>query len=150
MTIFAMTATNAKVMAKDTFYIKDIAITNIFGCKDVFWQLFDDVNITENSFSKSTTDSMVSPSLKLFFTNDLVNGESCYTFAINNHSLLKLFHSTVKPDGDESAAFINELRVTDVRVKEGTVPTEYVSTTGWSIRSYWMQRNSSFLLVYLF
>ena len=102
--------------------------------------LFDDGNITENSFSKSTTDSMVSPSLKLFFTNDLVNGESCYTFAINNHSLLKLFHSTVKPDGDESAAFINELRVTDVRVKEGTVPTEYVSTTGWSIRSYWMQQ----------
>ena len=45
MTIFAMTATNAKVMAKDTLYIKDIAITNIFGCKDVFWQLFDDVNI---------------------------------------------------------------------------------------------------------
>lgn len=102
--------------------------------------LFDDGNITENSFSRSTTDSMVSPSLKLFFTNDLVNGESCYTFAINNHSLLKLFHSTVKPDGDENAAFINELRVTDVRVKEGTVPTEYVATTGWSIRSYWMQQ----------
>ena len=102
--------------------------------------LFNDGNLTENSFSRSTTDSMVSSSLKLYFTNDLVNGESCYTFAINNHSLLKLFHSTVKPDGDENAAFINELRVTDVRVKEGTIPTEYVATTGWSIRSYWMQQ----------
>lgn len=102
--------------------------------------LFNDGNLTENSFSRSTTDSMVSSSLKLYFTNDLVNGESCYTFAINNHALLKLFHSTVKPDGDESAAFINELRVTDVRVKEGTIPTEYVATTGWSIRSYWMQQ----------
>ena len=102
--------------------------------------LFNDGNLTENSFSRSTTDSMVSSSLKLYFTNDLVNGESCYTFAINNHALLKLFHSTVKPDGDENAAFINELRVTDVRVKEGTIPTEYVATTGWSIRSYWMQQ----------
>ncbi len=102
--------------------------------------LFNDGNITENSFSRSTTDSMVSSSLKLYFTNDLVNGKSCYTFAINDHALLKLFHSTVKPDGDENAAFINELRVTDVRVKEGTIPTEYVATTGWSIRSYWMQQ----------
>ncbi len=102
--------------------------------------LFDDGNITENSFSRSTTDSMVSSSLKLYFTNDLVNGESCYTFAISNHELLKLFHRTVKPDGDKDAAFINVLEVADVRVKEGTIPTEYVATTGWSIRSYWMQQ----------
>ena len=31
-------------MADDTFYIKSIGIDNIFGCKDVDWQLFEDVN----------------------------------------------------------------------------------------------------------
>lgn len=48
-------------MADDTFYIKSIGIDNIFGCKDVDWQLFEDVNILGgiNGSGKSTIVSAV-------------------------------------------------------------------------------------------
>lgn len=48
-------------MADDTFYISSISVTNIFGCKDVNWQLFEDVNILGgiNGSGKSTIISAV-------------------------------------------------------------------------------------------
>lgn len=59
-------------MGNSTFYIKSISISNIFGCKDIHWELFEDVNILGgiNGSGKSTIISAMHQLVTSGFMNE--------------------------------------------------------------------------------
>ena len=91
-------------------------------------------NLSVKAFFNKDKDNLVSADVKLYFTLDRVGtSANCFELAAN-HDSLKAYY-------DNNNAFIQELKIISengIRVKAGTLPTEYVRNSGWTLSNYWL------------
>lgn len=100
--------------------------------------LLEGTALSDKAFFNSRTDSFVSSTLTLYFTVEKINGgDNCFKYATE--------HSSLKAYFDTNNNFIKELNIiaeNGIRVKEGTLETEYVRSSGWTLGNYWIAKGA--------
>ena len=100
--------------------------------------LLEGVALSDKAFFNSRTDNFVSNTLTLYFTVNRINGgRNCFEYA-TAHSNLSAYYAA-------NASFIKELNIVaenGIRVKEGTLETEYVRNSGWTLSNYWFTKGA--------
>lgn len=89
-------------------------------------------NLSPKAFFNKLSDKLVSADVKLYFTLDRFGANANCLELARGHNSLKAYYENNK-------AFIQELKIKEngIRVKAGTLPAEYVASSGWTLSNYW-------------